>query len=279
MRNINIYIKDFINYLQQERNYSKNTIIAYSRDLQQLNLFLSENNITEITLKKARLFMRFLESLGYSKRSIARKITCCKSFWSFCKKRNKTDNNPWEFVSIPKFTKKLPDFLGEKKMDLFLEAINSPRERAIFELLYASGLRITELVNLNLSDIDMNNGEIRVFGKGYKERIVLMGKAAKKALAYYFKNDRKSAKTKAVFLNKKGSRLTARSIQRVLQKFKMTPHVFRHTFATQLLNNGADLRVVQELLGHSSLSTTQIYTHVSKERLKKVYEKTHPLNL
>ncbi|MFA5929064.1 MAG: tyrosine-type recombinase/integrase, partial [Candidatus Margulisiibacteriota bacterium] len=190
---------------------------------------------------------------------------------------DKVDANPWEYISTPKLDKKLPHFMSNVEAARFLDNTAALRERAIFELLYASGLRISEVISVNLGDIDWGSGEIRVTGKGSKERIVLIGAPAKTALKKYIQEDRVQKNNKALFLNKRGGRLTTRSIQRILQKQHITPHQFRHTFATHLLNGGADLKVVQELLGHSSLSTTQIYTHVTKGRLQQVYDKAHPL--
>jgi len=272
-------IPAFLDYLHKERHYSKNTILAYQRDLAHLQRFLNRQNITStITLAEARLFLRHLEEKGYSRRSTARKVSACKAFWKFRERFQDTTTNPWELISTPKQEKKLPQFMSNTEVKTLLDNMNIPRERAIFELLYAAGLRISEVVSLNLSDIDWDNGEIRVLGKGNKERIVLMGGPAKQALREYIRQHRQQTPGKAIFLNKRGGRLTARSIQRILQQLGITPHQFRHSFATHLLNGGADLRVVQELLGHSSLSTTQIYTHVTKDRLQKVYEQAHPLS-
>ncbi|MFC1477854.1 site-specific tyrosine recombinase/integron integrase [Candidatus Margulisiibacteriota bacterium] len=273
-------VQAFLDYLHKERNFSANTVLAYQRDLSHLQTFLSEKKLSDnVTVTEARLFLRHLEEKKYSRRSVARKVSACKSFWKFRQRfYNAGSTNPWEYISTPKLDKKLPKFMSSLEVSNLLDAMKDPRERAIFELLYASGLRIGEIVGLNLSDIDMNAGELRVTGKGNKERIVLIGTPAKQALSIYISDHRKKAKSKAVFLNNRGGRLTARSIQRTLQKMGINPHQFRHTFATHLLDGGADLRVVQELLGHSSLSTTQIYTHVTKDRLQKVYDQAHPLS-
>ena len=234
--------------------------------------------MTQLTLTEARMFLKFMESKKNSRRSIARKIAAYKSYWKYIQRTTTNDDdNPWDYISSPRLEKKLPRFLGSDETARFLDSVPEAREKAIFELMYASGLRISEIVGLNLGDIDWGSSEIRVLGKGNKERIVLMGNHAKQAIQDYVQEHRKKAKGKAVFLNTRGGRLTARSIQRTLKAYKMTPHLFRHSFATHLLNGGADLRVVQELLGHSSLSTTQIYTHVTTDRLQKVYDRTHPL--
>ena len=277
-------IPGFIDYLLKERNYSINTALAYQRDLAHLFGFFKKQNISSaITITEARKYLRFLEEKEFSRRSIARKISACKAFWRFLGRFSvdsaKAQTNPWALLSTPKLEKKLPSFMSNTEVSSLLDSINPPRERAIFELLYAAGLRVSEVVGLNLSDIDWSNNELRVLGKGSKERIVLMGQPAHEALQAYIQKHRGTPKTKAVFLNKRGTRLTVRTIQRTLKVLGINPHQFRHTFATHLLNGGADLRIVQELLGHSSLSTTQIYTHITKDRLQEVYSKAHPLGL
>jgi site-specific recombinase XerD len=268
----------FLDYLQKERHYSPNTIEAYQRDLLDLQKFATTQAWTVLTLTEARQFLRQLEIEKYAKRSMARKIAAYKTFWKYLQRFEHGTENPWALITSPKLAKKLPKFMGGPEIARFLESMSLVRERALFELMYASGLRISEVVGLNLTDIDAKSGEIRVMGKGQKERIVLIGKPALAALKTYLDTNRPASASKAVFLNKRGGRLTARSVQRILNDFRLTPHTFRHTFATHLLDGGADLRVVQELLGHSSLSTTQIYTHVTQERLRNAYEKAHPLS-
>lgn len=277
-------IPGFIDYLQKERNYSINTALAYQRDLDHLLKFFKQQNITSnITITEARQYLRHLEEKTFSRRSIARKISACKAFWRYLSRFSGespgAQTNPWALLSTPKLEKKLPSFMSKTEVNGLLDSINLPREQAIFELLYAAGLRVSEVVGLNLTDIDWSINELRVLGKGSKERIVLMGGSAHKAVQTYIQAHRGNPKTKALFVNKRGTRLTVRTIQRNLKVLGIHPHAFRHTFATHLLNGGADLRIVQELLGHSSLSTTQIYTHITKDRLQEVYSKAHPLGL
>jgi len=289
-------IDDFISYLKLERNYSSHTLDAYTLDLHQLLSFLKEKNIDHLNIDrlKARSFLLFLEEHHASRKSIARKISCFRSFYKFLVKRKYIKKNPWDAVSIPKIQRKLPNFLYTEEMAAMLDCPDEKtpaglRDRAILEMLYASGMRVSELVQLNLSDIDAGDGEILVHGKGSKERVVLIGSHAISALKDYMRLGRskltgKKAQNRAMFLNRFGTRLTQRSIEREIQNYakkagidkKVTPHTLRHSFATHLLENGADLRTVQELLGHASLSTTQIYTHITKERLKTIYNKAHP---
>lgn len=204
------------------------------------------------------------------------------------------EDNPWQQIHSPKLERLLPDFLTVAEIELLLQTINKnqnevlrARDRALYEVLYATGMRVSELVHMDLTDIDLSQGEVRVFGKGAKERIVLMGKQAQIVLDHYLQHIRPQLlknKSQAVFLSARGTRLTQRSIERNLVAYvqqagitkEVTPHTIRHSFATHMLEGGADLRVVQELLGHSSLSTTQVYTHISRERMRSVLDQYHP---
>ncbi len=290
------HIKAFGDYLSNERNFSEHTSSAYLIDLNGLDRFFGEKGFSgpaAFNRHDARTFLLELEEGGLSRKSIARKISCFRSFYSYLIKKKIVKNNPWTAVSLPKLGKKLPGFLYPEEIELLLESpdMKSPsglRDKAILETLYASGMRVSELVKLNISDVDKDDGEILVSGKGSKERIVLIGSSAITAMKDYIKYGRPKLSPKAggraLFLGRTGGRLTSRSIERMIQKHlkragiskKITPHSLRHSFATHMLERGADLRTVQELLGHASLSTTQIYTHITKERLKTVYEKAHP---
>lgn len=291
-------IGSFISYLEQERNFSRHTAQNYRIDLAQLSSFI--NNVKDtadylnVDRNIARSFIMLLENKGISRKSIARKISCYRSFYRYLVKEKIAVNNPWKAISIPKVQKKLPSFLYGEEIELLLEQpdvrkSSGLRDKAILEMLYASGMRVSELTALNVNDVNRGDGEILVFGKGSKERVVLIGSSAISAVKEYLKLGRSKLqkntnKNKALFIGRFGDRLTPRSVERLMQKYvkcaginkKVTPHSLRHSFATHLLERGADLRSVQELLGHSSLSTTQIYTHITKERLKTVYNKAHP---
>jgi len=289
-------ISSFLDYLKNERNFSQHTYGSYALDLKQFDSFLDEikmSDISSFTRTDARAFLVKLEEGGLSRKSIARKISCYRSFCSYLIKSKFIKVNHWSGISLPKVIKKLPNFLYPEEIDLLLGIpdLKSPsglRDKAILEVLYASGMRVSELVKLNISDVDKDDGEILVSGKGSKERIVLIGGPAMTALKDYLKYGRsklvKSTSNRAIFLGRFGTRITSRSVERIIQKHikksgidkKISPHSLRHSFATHMLERGADLRTVQELLGHASLSTTQIYTHVTKERLKTVYDGAHP---
>ena len=293
----------YINYLAAEKNASPYTVRNYTSDLLgSKNItgffaFLAEKGIT--SLDKAdrhvmRAYMGYLMEQGLVKASIARRLSAIRSFYRYLVREQILTANPVQETSSPKLDKRLPSFLTTDEITKLLAAPditnpNGQRDRAFLELLYASGLRVSELAGLNLEQVDLDTREIRVMGKGSKERMVLMGEPAANALTDYLNDGRRKLKgdkkTSAVFLNYQGGRLTERSVQELLEGYatkadigkKVHPHMLRHTFATHLLDGGADLRVVQELLGHTSLSTTQIYTHVSKSQARKVYLSAHPM--
>ena len=285
------HVEKFINYLKIEKNASKHTITNYKIDLDVFAAFLGDKDISTVDHLALRRFLAQLRSKNYAKRTIARKLASLRSFFRFLYREGYIKTNPITAISTPKLDKKLPVFLD---VDKVARLVQSPpddneaglRDRAMMETLYSAGIRVSELVGLDISDIDFISGVIKVLGKGSKERIVPIGEPALKAIRKYI--DRRAAKRvrdkDAVFLNKSGRRLTDRSVRRVLDKYihacsiveHISPHSLRHSFATHLLDRGADLRSVQELLGHMNLSTTQIYTHVTMERLKTVYDKTHP---
>jgi len=296
------YIDKFIFFLKNEKNYSNNTIISYRNDLSYFFNYLKNyeqintDKIECIDHKIMRKYIVHLKENEYSGRSISRKLSSVRSFFKFIYKEEIINTNPALNLITPKIEKKLPNFLYIQEINKLIEApsentILGIRDRAILEILYGTGIRVGELVNLNIHDIDFNEKIIRVFGKGSKERILPLNNPSMEAIEKYLENknafSKKSIKANdksALFLNSSGGRLTARSIRRIIIKYmkiaglnkKISPHVLRHSFATHLLGGGADLRSVQELLGHESLSTTQIYTHITKERLKTIYKKSHP---
>jgi len=294
---MNNYIEKFIEYLENEKNYSLHTCKDYTEDLEQFNDFVKKLNLEDIKQIDHIIIRQFLGELNqrnYSKRSIARKLASIKSFFKFLLKREYIKTNPAEYVSSPKLPKLLPHFLYEDEITEIIESFDnnnfeSARNRAILETLYSTGMRVSELVNLDLQDIDIFQGIARVYGKGSKQRIVALGSKCRESLNVYLiyrKNflNKSGISTDALFINFKGKRLTDRGVRYIFEKYikkiaqekKVSPHIVRHTFATHMLNNGCDLRAVQEFLGHISLTTTQIYTHIGKKQLKKIYDEYHP---
>lgn len=290
------YLQEFKLYLEVEKNYSKYTITAYGSDILSFLVWLNERNTEDVTYNTIKEYLLYIQQFNYSKTTTARKIASLRTFYRFLYREKIIETNPAIGVHGPKKGKSLPEFLTESEIEQVLNNIkmDSPagyRNRTILELLYATGMRVSELSNLNFENLNLAENEIKVFGKGSKERIVLVSERAKNYLESYIKTARfliyKSESNKPqdpVFINKTGFRLQPQSIRLaikdVMERIELpkhvTPHVFRHSFATKLLENGADLRVVQELLGHSSISNTQIYTHVSAERLKQSYNIAHP---
>ena len=292
-------IERFIEYLRVERNASPLTLKSYEEDLIALVLYLEEVEdrpvkIVEVTTLSLRRFIAQLQEAGYAKSTISRKLACLRSFFRFAVREGWIEANIAKPLRNPRAGRKLPHFLSAEEIAKLLEIPPSTtssglRDRAILETMYSSGLRVSELVGIGLEDIDFPAGLIRVRGKGRKERLSPLGSYAQKALKKWIakrKPDLKAGKdhTSAVFLNRFGRRLTSRSVGRMLEKYlkqcgldqRTSPHTLRHSFATHLLDRGADIRSVQELLGHKSLITTQIYTHVSTTRLREVYETAHP---
>lgn len=284
----------YLEYLKYQKNYSDNTLQAYANDIRIFFDYLNRegiNNPEHIDNRVLRSYLMVLNSEKRKRKTIARKITSLRGFFRFLKKNNLINNNPVENVKIPKAEKRLPHVVNEVEMFDFLENsfdLEKPleqRDKAIFEVLYSSGLRVSELISLERGMIE--DSYLRVIGKGNKERVAPLGKKALDAVNFYVNDGRKKIdrnKTIKLFLNNNGGPLTARGVRYILNKYiqkyslkqKISPHVFRHSFATHLLNNGADLRTVQELLGHVNLSSTQIYTHVSKNRIMQVYNQAHP---
>jgi integrase/recombinase XerC len=286
----------YVNYLGTERNASPYTVRNYTHDLLDFFGYLKSREVTSLNEVNKQILRGYLSQLvkgGFAKVSISRKLSAIRSFYRYLLREKLVVTSPVAQTSSPKLDRRLPNFLTPEEMVRLLEAADlaTPqglRDRALVELLYASGLRVSELVSLDLDQVNLDTGESRVWGKGAKERLVLMGKPAAGALSAYLSQGRPrllTRKNNALFVNRDGGRLTERSIQRILTKFariagikkRVHPHMLRHTFATHLLDGGADLRVVQELLGHASLVSTQIYTHVTKSQAKKVYLSAHPL--
>ncbi|WP_073089649.1 tyrosine recombinase XerC [Thermosyntropha lipolytica] len=293
----------FIDYMQVEKNASAATIKNYKGDLEQFAHFISrqygleqeEIGIDFLSHKVVREYLMYLQDQGLKKSSSARKLASLRSFARYLCKQNILDDNPLALVSTPKQERRLPRFLYPAEVEALLNAPDrgtplGQRDKAILETLYASGLRVSELTSLDVQDVYLYGDFIKVKGKGDKERLVPLGSKAREAVHIYIEDGRSKLlkpghlEEKALFLNWRGSRLTDRSVRNILDKYmhevagnlKISPHVLRHTFATHLLNNGADLRSVQEMLGHVKLSTTQIYTHLTRESIKKIYDNTHP---
>ncbi|MHC4631512.1 MAG: tyrosine recombinase XerC [Planctomycetota bacterium] len=325
-------IRKFLDYLKFEKRFSEHTAKCYGADLNQFGEFLigisdaghqpADEPIslaqhqagpatavaTQATLKvdqlllstqtdTVRTYLAFLNEKQYSKATIARKLATLRSFYKFLVKRSQVSSNPVVAVRTPKQEKKLPRFLEYAEVQKLLETppVNSwlgARDRAILETLYSTGIRVSELVALNMDDIDFLGEVVHIRGKGKKERISPIGSSALQVIQHYMEFRNKRAQnnsnfdSKVLFVNKHGRRLSTRSVRRKMDKYlkmagldpAISPHTLRHSFATHMLNNGADLRSVQELLGHQSLSTTQIYTHLTTKKLKEVYENAHPRN-
>jgi integrase/recombinase XerC len=289
---MNIYVERFLTYLEIERNASEHTLINYRIDLKEFFDSVKDKLITTIDYIDIRRFLATLKEKEYSKSSISRKLACVRSFFKYLSRENIITANPAVSIATPKRDKKLPLFLELKEIEGLLDAPHGNseselRDKAIMELLYGSGIRVGELRGINSEDLDLYSGLLKVRGKGKKERIVPVGSYAVNAIERYVlkrRRAKKGAAEHALFLNKNGTRLTDRSIRRIILKYarqialnkNVSPHTLRHSFATHMLDRGADLRSVQELLGHENLSTTQIYTHVTTKRMREVYTKAHP---
>lgn len=290
-------ILDFIEYLKYQKNYSDYTCKNYYEDLKEYNSFLNIEHIKydEINYKLCLNYLSYLNNNKNSKSTISRKLSSLRTFYKYLVFQNKVKNNPFLLVSSPKKEKKIPKFINYNNLEeIFsipdIESSLGQRERIILELLYASGIRISELVNIKLKDIDFKNKSILIFGKGSKERVVYYGEYAEEILNLYLNDSRnkllEGIQSEYLIVGKKREKLTTRRIEQIIEeiinktslKMNITPHMFRHTFATHLLDQGCDLLVVQELLGHESLSSTEIYTHVSNEHLREVFLKCHPRN-
>jgi integrase/recombinase XerC len=292
-------IDGFLRYLQIERNASTLTLKSYSEDFNSLFDYLRDrvgpvSTPAELEISTLRGYVAYLHECDYAKTTIARRLACLRSFLRYCQREGEITTNPAKALRTPRTGRKLPHFLTTEQVVKLLEAppantAEGLRDRAILETMYSAGLRVAELVSLDLDAWDRDSNILRVFGKGKKERIAPVGKHASRALDRWLDvrepdDTASAAEQAAIFLNRFGRRLTTRSVGRMLEKYILTtglnkltsPHTLRHSFATHLLDGGADLRSVQEMLGHKSLTTTQIYTHVSTQRLRDTYEKAHP---
>lgn len=293
------YVEDFSTYLSFERNYSEHTIKAYKSDIISFLIWI-DSDCLNVDLNKLREYMHFIQRFEYKKTTVLRKIASLRGFYKYLYRERLINNNPASSLIAPKKNKSLPKFLTDDEMEQILDnvQITTPagfRNKAILELLWATGMRVSELSGLNFGDLELENNEIRVFGKGAKERIVLVSSRAKKFLLQYINTARPliprvngikidTEENSPVFINNTGYRLQTRTIRNTINEVveriqlpkHVTPHMFRHSFATRLIEYGADLRVVQELLGHASISNTQIYTHISTQHLKDVYNSAHP---
>ncbi len=283
----------FLAFLETEKNASVHTVKNYEIDLREFFQVLGSKPLPEVTYLDVRSFLAWLTQKKYSKNSISRKLACMRSFFKYLIREGVTGSNPAVEVSTPKRDKQLPKFLDVDEMTHLLEAASGnsweeKRDKAILETIYSSGIRVSELVGLNQDDVDFFSGLVRVRGKGKKERLVPLGQLALNAIEDYMKiptpREFREEAAKPLYRNRLGGRLTDRSVRRMILKYgrkgalgkRISPHMLRHSFATHLLDRGADLRSVQELLGHENLSTTQIYTHVTTKRLRDVYDAAHP---
>lgn len=289
-------LSDFIYYITVEKGLTKNTLESYQRDIRQFLQFLTKNKIDsleQVNRSVIVMYLGHLKSKGYASSTVSRNIASLRSFFNFLAQENITPDNPALQLESPRIEKKLPRVLTLKEVDQLLSqpplnTANGLRDKAMLELLYASGIRVSELVSLNTADFNQEVGFLRCRGKGMKERIVPVGSTAISFVRQYLKQGRvklvKTSDEKSLFVNHHGRRLTRQGFWKILKKYagnagipgEITPHTLRHSFATHLLENGADLRSVQEMLGHSDISTTQIYTHITRRKIREVYDKTHP---
>lgn len=284
-------LENFYSYLLIEKKYSDNTIKSYKQDLERFDNFMNKD-IKNISSKDIHEYLKYLTTIPLTDKSIARNISCLKTFYKFLLIEKEINKNPMENIEIPKIRKSLPKALTEEEI---IDLLNIPliddfsyRNKAMLELLYATGMRVTELINLMLQDIDLNQATVRTMGKGSKERIIPIGDYALKYINIYLEEYRPKLLKKDwndyLFLNNHGKQITRQGFFKVIKKRgdeiclkkELSPHTLRHSFATHLLNHGADLRSIQELLGHSDIGTTQIYTYVSNEHLKENYSNFHP---
>ncbi len=295
---MNRLIDEFVKYLSIQKNYSDMTTLNYKKDLEEYSIFLKSKDYKydKIDYKKCIDYLLFLDEKKLKKTSISRRLSSLRTFYKFLVLNNYTKSNPFMLVSSPKKEKRIPSFINYEGIEEIFnipntDTIDGQREKVIIEVLYGAGIRVSELVNIKMKDIDFDNKTILIFGKGSKERIVSFGEPAKDAMKKYINDARKkylkNNESEYLIVGNNTDRLTTRRIEQIIDKLitktsikmNVTPHMFRHTFATHLLDNGCNLIAVQELLGHESLSSTEIYTHVSNEHLREVYMKCHPRNV
>jgi tyrosine recombinase XerC len=284
------FIEKFVRYLEIEKNYSAHTVLNYKLDLQGFNKFISGTELEKIGYLDLRKYLAVLKEKNFGNRTVNRRLSTLRSFFRFLCREGHLKANPILMLSSPKLEKHLPSYMTEEEVGRLIESafaknqtdILGLRDRAIMEVFYSSGLRISELVGLNLDDVDFISGILKIRGKGKKERIVPIGETALATVSKYLEKRKK--KSEALFLNNHDRRISTRGVRFLVVKYLkssgtkpgVSAHTFRHSFATHLLNHGADLRTVQELLGHANLSSTQIYTHLTTDKLKSVYDKAHP---
>ncbi len=288
MKNMELEIVKYLEYLDKELNFSKNTIDSYRKDLADFFCFVNRQGIDYLSINRydVREYLKYLDELKLKNSTIARRISAIRSFYNYLLSMGIISNNIFNSIRNPKLEKKLPNYLSYEELGDILDSIDisTPtgiRNRLLIEMFYATGCRVSELINIKMSDINFTNKSIRIMGKGSKERIVYYGDYAQIYLNMYLETEF-NKDSKYLFLNDKKDAMSVQDVEVIIRyivkdlalKTHVTPHTLRHTFATHLLNNGADIKSVQELLGHASLNTTGIYTHVSNERLKEVYLKT-----
>ncbi len=283
-------IEKFIRYLDIEKNYSRHTVLNYRLDLEDFDRFLGAQAIENVDYLTLRKYLALLKEKNLASRTVARRLATLRSFFKFLNREGYLKSNPITSLSSPKQEKHLPSFMTEEEVTRLIQSAfakdakdeRGMRDRAILETFYSTGIRISELVGLDTEDVDFIGGIVKVLGKGRKERIVPIGEIALSAIKAYL--DKRKKESDVLFLNKNNTRITDRGVRDIVKKYiklasirqGVSAHTFRHSFATHMLNHGADLRSVQELLGHANLSTTQIYTHMTTEKLKSVYDKAHP---
>jgi integrase/recombinase XerC len=294
---LTVNISNFIGYLQKERGYSEFTIDSYRRDLKQFNKFLPDKDINEISVSHLKGYLDYLYDKEYSNNTLSRKLSCLRSFYKFLIKNGYISFNPLSRIPNPKKNKGLPEFLAEDQLKKVLLETEEPekgekiydlkesRNIALLQLFYATGIRLRELVGLNIRDVNFESGTVKVSGKGGKDRIIPAGRICMESIKNYISLRKRSpGSNDPLFLGNRNNRINPRTVQRIVadkldkigEGIGVHPHLLRHSFATHLLDHGADLKAVQELLGHKNLSTTQIYTHVSIEKLTSAYNQAHP---
>ena len=284
-------LNDFYLFLKKERNFSNNTIKSYMTDLNKFKNFLNDDNydINKISRKQIRAFLSSEFDKKYSDRTIARRLASLKSYFKFMVKSEQISSNPSDNIRSPKIARSLPNFIDQKIIDSLMDSPDDNtaiglRDKAMLELFYSTGMRLSELVSLNHGSVDYKNNLIRLFGKGSKERLVPFGNRAKLYLKKYTISRKNKDFNKPLFITKREKRISKRTVQRRISMYiklvadgnQLGPHILRHSFATHLIENGAGIRTVKDLLGHSNLSSTQIYTHIQPEKIKQTYKQAHP---